>query len=200
MTNPVLRTKGGDKRGQRYYKAFGGLHYLKGNSKPYFSLTYEEGITGARDCEQCGAAHEEILKHWPELADLAALHLSDIDGVPMHAVGNGWYNLAGCFPDAFGERYHRGNSKMNFADGYRLPTGDECLEMFAQHCRISRAEAEAIKAEVEAAAMAAPHSRNAVAKETLTKIMDDMLPRWKAEADACVMKHGLVVYGDEWTP
>jgi hypothetical protein len=25
-------------------------------------------------------------------------------------------------------------------------------------------------------------------------------PRWKAEADACIARHGLRVYGDPWTP
>jgi hypothetical protein len=206
MRDPILRTKGGGARGARYFKAFGGLHYLKGNSAPYFSLTYEEGITGRRDCEACGAAHREILKHWPDLADLAALHLSDINGEPMHGIANGWYNLAGCFPDAFGERYHRGNSEMQMwkpdgsFDGYRRPTGDECLQFFADHARVTLTEAAAIRDQVEAAAMAAPHSRNAVAKATLATIMEAMRPRWKAEAVACIKRHGLTLYGDPWQP
>ncbi len=186
--DPVLRTYA-EGRG----KVYGGLHYLKGNSSPYFTLTYwyKRGSD-----EHGGAGHEEILKHFPDLADLAALHLSDIDGVPMHA--DGFYFLAGALPDGFGERYHVGNSDRNFPDGYRKPTGDDCLQFFANHCRISLAEARAIRDDVQRTALAAEHSRNAAAKARLAEIMATMRPRWKAEAEACIVKHGLVVYGDKW--
>lgn len=67
--------------------AKGGLNMIRGNGRPYFSLTcdiYERG----RDVGG-GAAHELILKLFPHLKPLADLHLSDIDGVPMHAAENG---------------------------------------------------------------------------------------------------------------
>lgn len=75
------------------FKVMGGLHYITGNKAPYFSLTYDETKRGR--FEACGAGHVEILKHFPQFADLAALHLCDIDGAPMHALENGFYHLGG---------------------------------------------------------------------------------------------------------
>src|SRR3990167_8710708 len=100
----------------------GGLHWIRGNKKPYFSLTCSYPDGG-------GATHDLILKHFPQFADLAALHLADIDGVPHHALANGFYLLAGAFPGPLGERYHAGNS-------YRNPTPDECLSSFAKLWRV----------------------------------------------------------------
>lgn len=89
--NPILAhrmTKDGK------FIVHGGLHYIKGNHAPYFTLTYDlydkrgEMIAG-------GAGHDEILKYYPEFQDIADLHLSDIDGIPMHAVENGWYWYGG---------------------------------------------------------------------------------------------------------
>ncbi len=194
---PIIRE---ETKGKIRFRAFAGLQYIKGNSAPYFSLTGEEYTLGRRDCDACGCLHEEILKRWPELADLAAMHLSDMDGAPMHAEANGWYHLAGYFPDAFGERYHSGNSERHFPDGYRKPTGDECLAIFAEHCRITLSEARVIGEQVKRTAMAAPHSRNAVARTECARILAGMRPRWKEEAGMCIAKHGLVVFGDKWEP
>lgn len=180
-------------------KVHGGLHYIKGNSAPYFSLTYDQHRKGfPNQASSGGTGHDYILKYWPQFADLAALHLSDIDGVPMYAEANGWYKLAGSLPDAFGEQYHSGNSQQHFPDGYRLPTGDECLAMFAEHCRIPLAEARKIRQSIMTRGMNAKDNRLAIAKAELAAIMDTMRPRWKAEADACIAKHGLRVYGDAW--
>jgi hypothetical protein len=62
-----------------------------GNQAPYFSLTYSE-YEGGRMVAG-GTNHKEILKHFPRFANLAALHLSDIDGTPMHTLENGCYHL-----------------------------------------------------------------------------------------------------------
>lgn len=72
-----------------------------GSQTPYFSVTaniYKATKSGKidkryRDMVTGGCCHEEILKAYPGMADLIALHLSDIDGKPMHAVANGWYWL-----------------------------------------------------------------------------------------------------------
>ena len=38
-----------------------------------------------------GCIHEDILKHIPHLQPIVNLHLSNLEGVPMHAVANGTY-------------------------------------------------------------------------------------------------------------
>lgn len=88
MSEPILKSTA-----DRSLTAFGGLHYIKGNTSPYFSLTGEERENGR--VVSCGCMHEPLLDKWPELADLAALHLSDLNGVPMYAVENGWYFYGG---------------------------------------------------------------------------------------------------------
>jgi hypothetical protein len=191
----------------RTFRVVGGLNYIKGNSSPYFSLTYEAHREGfPNQCWSGGAGHEEILKWFPKFADLAALHLSDMGGAPMHAVENGLYKLAGAIGGNLGQQYHAGNSGQNFplpADKldpakpwqdteYRNPTPDECLQMFADHARCSIEEAIRIANRVNAAGAGN-------AKAVLTEEMDAMRPRWKAEAEAAIAKYSLKVYGDEWT-
>ncbi len=202
--DPVLRTRC-YREGKITMKmqVKGGLHYIKGNSSPYFSLTYWAHRKGhPNQCESGGAGHEHILRFYPEFADLAALHLSDINGVPTHAEANGWYNLAGYFGGA-GERFHVGNSERHFpiappADKpwqtteYRKPTQEECLQLWANYMRIdletAQHAAETIKAKWNWPDMREAHKQFTVAQAE----------RWRAEADACIAKHSLVVFGDEW--
>lgn len=69
-----------------------GLRHLRGNARPYFSLTGT--ITEPRRGEVAGGQlHPDVLAHWPELAPVAALHLSDDRGEPTHAAANGLYHL-----------------------------------------------------------------------------------------------------------
>jgi hypothetical protein len=66
----------------------------EGNSYPYFSITGSIKKTDKRYRDPYimgGAIHEEILKHFPELAPLVEVHLSEPDGVPMHAEANARY-------------------------------------------------------------------------------------------------------------
>jgi len=48
-----------------------------------------------RDMDAGGCMHDEILKATPNLRPLVTVHLADPDGVPMHAVANGWYFYSG---------------------------------------------------------------------------------------------------------
>lgn len=165
--DPILATKvipaGEDHKHPHTFTVFGGLNYLKGNTAPYFSLTYTEHRQGFPGQEGSGGCNPElILQHFSQFADLAALHLSDMDGVPMHAEANGWYQLAGAL-GGFGEKYHAGNQKGNYplpvsrldpanphiTTEYRYPTGQECLTQFARHCRVTIGEAQRIMAEVD---------------------------------------------------
>lgn len=169
----------------------GGLHYIRGNTAPYFSLTYTQHRKGfPEQCYAGGAGHDEIARHFgARFADLAALHMSDIDGVPMHAETNGWYWLAGALGGA-GETYHGGNN------GQRLTEAD-CLRLFAKHCRISLGEADRIREECRDEYANNPDGW-AAARAVMALRLDDMRPRWKAEAEAAIARHHLRVYGDPW--
>ena len=72
-----------------------GLRYIKGNSAPYFSITCViSELRGSRWVHDGGGcAHQHILSLRPDLADIVALHLSDVNGVPMHCIANGLYYL-----------------------------------------------------------------------------------------------------------
>lgn len=78
-----------------------GLHYIQGNSDAYFTVTGEvwkankDGKASGNDCIMGGCIHDEILKAFPDMSDIVALHLSDTDGVPTYAVENGWYHNGG---------------------------------------------------------------------------------------------------------
>lgn len=217
MRDPILRGPKVYTEGGRTYRitAKGGLHMIRGNHAPYFSLTADiDRKVGSRWVEDSGGCcHDEILKHWPDLADLAALHLSDIDGQPMHAEANGWYWLAGAL-GGLGEEYHG-------ASGSGAKTPEECLAIFAEHARIGLDAArslapkaaviyahdlEAWKAEAQAAAEEGaepppaepPRSVNARARAYWADWCWSQGARWKREAQACIAEHKLTVYGDPW--
>lgn len=191
------------------FRVEGGLHMIRGNRAPYFTLTYTQHRKGFPDqCYSGGAGHREILRHFPRFADLAALHLADIDGVPMRAEANGWYQLAGALGGA-GERFHGGNSDRQHwkpdgtFDGYRHSTPAECLQAFADHCRIPIEDAASIRAQVHAAAVDV--ARDVFpdwkyARTVWAALCEAMRPRWKAEAEAAIAAHHLTVYGDPWPP
>jgi len=129
----------------------------------YFSVTGEISTEQQRkrgDCDCCGCIHDEILAARPDLAPAIALHLSSLDGIPMHAEANGWYWLAGA-AGGRGERYHGGADK----------TPDQCTEILADHLRISLDDARAM--------VANPPSRQA-----FKSYIENCKPRWKAEAEA----------------
>lgn len=107
------------------------LVHRHGNERPYFSLTGEERNLrkrGDNQVEAGGCIHDEIVEQWPHLAPLAAIHLSDDRGVPMHAVGNGLYWLG--FTAPYG------------------PPGGRSLVKFARLWRIDIYSAQEIHAEI----------------------------------------------------
>lgn len=175
MSDPILSSKR-LANGNRF-KVHGGLHYIKGNTAPYFSLTYEETTARGRD-EGGGAGHDVILKHFPGFADLAALHLSDIDGAPMYALENGFYHLGG-----------------THWQGADLPA-------VARHFRISLEDAEKLGKRVFSNHWS-PTVGNLgkqvdLPRARLKRYIGEQAARWQGEADACVARHGLTIYGDAW--
>lgn len=190
MQTPVLYAKEYTEDGETYQlKVYGGLHFIRGNHAPYFSLTamlYQKR-NGVWKEDSAGCQHDLILKHFPDLADLAALHLSDIDGVPMYAVENGYYWLAGT-AQGLGEKYHGGS-------GSSAQTPDKCLDILMRHFRITAVEALALIAKVSGAYDV---DNTKGAKECLAAWVERQKPRWKVEANTCISKHNLVTYGDTY--
>ena len=212
---PILRTREIAWKGRQYnLSVFGGLRMIKGNKSPYFVLQcwYKRGDND----EGGGANHELILRYYPELADLAALHLSSIDGEPMHAEANGWYHLAGDLPGNAGEPYHVGNCKQNFpkpsidpvkpweTTDYRMPTPNECLQIFAEYMRVPLDAAKQLRdfiaTEGNRRSLSDPAAWRNLRDNEFRNWVNTQRPRWKAEAVACIAKHGLIVFGDEWKP
>ena len=82
-----------------YYKIIAKVKYDDQceNGHNTFSITGEiwkstsAGATIGRDCETCGCIHEDIAKHFPELAPLIKWHLTSSDG-PMHYIANTVYH------------------------------------------------------------------------------------------------------------
>lgn len=188
--SPLVVRTGWEQDGERHsIAAHFGLHMMLGNDAPYFTLTISGSING----EPCygGADHETICRELPELEDLARLHLSNIHGEPMHAAANGWYWLAGTCD--LGERYHGGSSE------FVRRTADECLQVLADHLRISLEEVNALRADVLSVQpipwAVRPH---ALRRERFDELVSAMRPRWKSEADAAIAKYGLPVFGDRW--
>lgn len=70
------------------------LQQLGGNPKPHFAITadiYRLARNGRKVCEAGGMLHDEIAEHFPHLQPLIDIHLSDSDGIPMHAYSNAGY-------------------------------------------------------------------------------------------------------------
>lgn len=120
------------------------------DQKPSFSCTAIYG-------NHFGMIHDVIEEHYPnQYTDIIALHLSDIDGVPMYAVENGYYFLCAA----------RGKEQTEYT-----------YKTVAKHLRITEAEAEAL----------APYNR-----AMFEDFVEAQKPRWKQEADACILKHNLL--------
>jgi hypothetical protein len=201
--DPILRSFDD---GKRRVFALGGLHYLSGNRRPFFSLTMASWRRerGRWVEDEFGCAHEELLHLWPDLAPLAALHLSDDDGQPMHATENGFYWLAG-YAGGAGQRYHGGN-------GTPEKSREECLEVWARLVRlpledarrevdslVARAEVEAARRlyQVEPGVTFANAARGAALREMHARWIEDQRERWREDARACIEALGIpFYYGD----
>jgi hypothetical protein len=88
-----------------------GMSYIRGNSRPYFSITVSSK-------EYCGCIHDEIALHFPELKPLIQFHLWNDNGLPMHYVANAIYWW----------EYWQGLSKWKLEK-----TKEEYFEIFCDH-------------------------------------------------------------------
>lgn len=155
-----------------YIEATAILHKI-GNQKPYFSLTGRAVIKGRESVS--GAIHDEILKAFPELEDLVALHLSDINGKPMHSFENG--------------KYWAGFTKRGEANSKHLSQLWRISQDDAADLLYDALNAQSQDIEVETGEI--------ILEETLLKEFHDrQLPRWKKEADAAIKKYKLTLVAD----
>ena len=155
-----------------------GLHQL-GDQSPYFSVTgdvYERGRHRVGGC-----IHAVITRAFPALAPVIVLHLSNFEGVPMHAAENGWYWLAGFYGGA-GERHHGGNTKGHHAGVYREPTSEECLQIFAGYVRIPVGEARTLAEQWRPA----PGMGWRTTRDAFNAWVSVQRNRWRDEANAAV--------------
>lgn len=162
----ILASKTYTEDGQTYRLIVeGGLNYIKGNKKPYFTITanqlVKKGNNRFYDCAG-GCLHEEISKVFGnKFDDLIKLHLSDIDGQPMHSSENGAYHL--------GFSNYQGFDIKKASNHFRLSEDELRKEWF-----------------------------QIIKKEDVSKLCDKLSPVWKSQADQCIKKHGLKVFGDKW--
>lgn len=155
------------------------LTMIKGNKAPYFSIT-----------NHCGAAHDEILRLYPEYADIVELHLSDIDGTPMYALENGAFYI-----ETFGKDK---NYQINtVAKHFRIShTQADCL--IRQYNRIENAETSSLSVIAESVGLCGNQVNKYVKpinakRKFLSEWIESMKPIWKAQADACIKRHGLEI-------
>jgi hypothetical protein len=94
-------TAGGSQRVRATY----GMHYIQGNSLPYFSVTGDVQEKGDHGWTESGGGccHEAISELFPELVPLIRWHLVDQTGVPSHYMANAlyyWKTLKSAFDEA----------------------------------------------------------------------------------------------------
>jgi hypothetical protein len=205
IKEPILATANEETRERIFVK--GGLHFIKGNSAPYFSITADLPGLGMGGC-----CHDEIKKAFGDrFNDLIALHLSDHDGVPMHAAGNAFYWAGGCGRNELTEvgffrsqlrdlakRYGREDYLKAAESALRIEGPDTVWKRWdqtpnAQHLasllRISESDAQLLVDSV---------CGEGFSKEDMALYVESLKPRWNEEAKACITKHGLIVFGDTW--
>jgi len=141
------------------------------NGHSHFSLTCSaEELSRGRWVDSFGGcAHQEILKRFPDVPELrllASMHLSESDGVPMHAFSNAFYWFCGLFADGLGNQYHGGSGR----DG---KSREKCREILTGHLRATPAQIDAL--------IAAQPRNYAEMKFQIEKL--GFIEQWKAEAD-----------------
>lgn len=130
--------------------------------KPYFSIT-------ANSIHACGCLHDEILEVMPELKPFVDLHLSDLNGIPMHAVENGFYWL--CKAAGIPQKHSPEQDSKT------------CLKYLCKHLRIAENQYDDIRAKIW---VSYAIGRTKEAKQRFSEIVDSMKLRWRKEAAAAI--------------
>jgi len=148
------------------------LHKI-GDQKPYFSLTGRIVINGRTDIS--GAIHEKILKYFPQLEDFVSIHLSDIDGKPLHSLENG--------------KYWAGFTKWTESNNKNLSALWRISEKSAQRLSYDSLVEESRKIKEDT-------DKDVPPEELFKDFHDRQLRRWKQEADNIIKKYSLEIVAD----
>ena len=203
---PTLATKIYTKDGSTFrITVKGGLDKI-GTQDPYFSITadIDEKRGGTFREFSGGCCHDEIEEQFPgKFSDLIAMHLSNMDGISMHSIENGFYWLAGAAPGHFDQQYHGANSSPEKSSA-------ECLRIAAKHFRISMEQAQAfldrmvetyrrVSSNIPAGLNGKDRAARLLvcrdeARSELFIFVNSQLDRWKAEAESCIAKHNLKIF------
>jgi hypothetical protein len=134
-----------------------------------------------------GCLHDEIIAAAPEFKSLVDLHLSNLEGVPIHAFENGFYWLAKSA--GIRQKYEPEQS------------AETCFQYLCEHLRVSLTEVNQIIGKVANAYIdgkakiatsepvtekcrAMQHEQGIFdARVLFKKIVEEMKPRWKKEAE-----------------
>jgi len=158
----------------------------------YFSITAdlcEDSTFRNSKIHACGCMHDEILAIMPKLKPFVDIHLSTLDGSPMHSVENGFYWLFG-------------------AASIQMPYGptqsaETCFSYLLNHLRISEQEgneilgkvvnayidgkAELVFEELTRENLTKQRDQGVFkAKNLFSKIVDEQKPRWEKEAKEAI--------------
>lgn len=135
-------------------------------NNPYFSITADlcaDSTFRGSKIHSCGCLHDEILSICPELKPFVDIHLSTLDGVPMHAEENGWYWLAKAA--GIPRKYEPEQSEL------------DCFAFFMSHARMSGDETLELVKKLKTA-------KNP--REVWQKQLDGLRPRWQDEATKAI--------------
>jgi hypothetical protein len=170
-----------------------GLLEITISTEKGFSITadffenHSYGNKSPRRLTMGGCLHERILAACPELKPLVNLHLSDLEGVPIHAVENGFYWLS-----------KAAGIKQRWEPEQDAET---CFQYLCKHLRVELTEANqiivnvvnayiggkakiAVSEEVTEKCRQMQHEQGIFdAKNLFKKIAEEMKPRWKQEAE-----------------
>lgn len=147
-----------------------GLRYLQGNVLPTFTCTVDafESLRKARRWpdhpDLSGPSHGLAVRACPDVADVARLHLADMDGVPMHAAANAWYWYSDFDGRGMAGHLYPGSSYYDLTP----------IERAADLLRI---DPDRIPLRLD--------------RDEFTAFVLDLLPEWRLEARACIERHGL---------
>lgn len=127
----------------------------------YFSVTCSFLDAG-------GCMHDVVLKHRPDLKPIVDLHLSDLNGIPMYDVENGFYWISGAC-GGLGEQYHGSNDDRH--------STDDCFQIAKDHFRATDQAISDLMKNVKEKNDS--YERKQVVREFCVR----QEPRWKQEAE-----------------